>query len=186
MSGTHGDFRLGPVLVEPDRLRVSMNERVVHVQPRVMDVLVSLALGGTSVTSRQALEAQVWTDAHVGYHALARAVSEARKALEDVSPGCGLLETIPRRGYRLTIAPAPAAADAVGEERQTLHPSLQRRVLAAVVGLVMLGLVMHSAGLHGSAPHLIGAAMMLGAAMWLPPILRASGAFLRGGTARAD
>jgi hypothetical protein len=40
------------------------------------------------------------------------------------------------------------------------------------VGLVMLGLVMHAAGLHGSAPHLIGAAMMFGATMWLTPLLR--------------
>src|ERR1700686_4305806 len=113
MSGTREGFRLGPVLVEPDRLRVSLDERVVVVQPRVMDVLVALARGGTAVMSRQTLEAQVWTDAHVGYHALARAVCEARKALENVSPGCDLLETIPRRGYRLKMAPTPAVASTV-------------------------------------------------------------------------
>jgi len=163
MSGTSGDFWLGPILVEPDRLRVSLDGQAAIVQPRVMDVLVALASAGDSVMSRQALEAQVWTDVHVGYHALARAVYEARKALEDVSPGCDVLETIPRRGYRLKIAPIPAASTSVrAPDRQPPSPALGRRLLTAVVALLVLGLTMHAVSLHGSGIHLVSAAAILG------------------------
>jgi DNA-binding winged helix-turn-helix (wHTH) protein len=169
MSGTSRDFCLGPILVEPDRLRLSLHGQAAIVQPRVMDVLVALASAGDTVMSRQALEAQVWTDLHVGYHALARAVYEARKALEDVSPGCDLLETIPRRGYRLKIAPTPVVLNSVrATDRQPPSRAFGRRLLTAVMALLMLGLTMHAVGLHGSGIHLAGAAAILGWTMLWP------------------
>jgi DNA-binding winged helix-turn-helix (wHTH) protein len=171
MSGTRGDFRLGPILIEPDRLRLSLDGRAAIVQPRVMDVLVGLASASDTVISRRALEAQVWTDAHVGYHALARAVCEARKALEGISPGCNLLETIPRRGYRLKIAPIPVVLNSVrAPDRQPPLHAFGRRLLTAVVALLVLGLTMHAVRLHGSEIHLVSAAVILGwTLLWQSP-----------------
>jgi len=163
------DFRLGSILVEPDRLRVSQEERTVVVQPRVMDVLVALALGGDSVQSRETLEAQVWSDAHVGYHALARAVYEARKALEDVSPGCDLLETIPRRGYRLKIVSTPVAASISSEAAERAFGA---HLLTAVVCLLMLGLIMHAIKLHGTPIHFASAAVIVGWTLLRPLVHR--------------
>jgi len=168
MSGTR-DFYLGPILIEPDRLRLSLHGQATIVQPRVMDVLVALASAGDTVISRQALEAQVWTDLHVGYHALARAVYEARKAMEEISPGCDLLQTIPRRGYRLKIAPTPVILNTARvADRQAPSRAFGRRVLTAVMALLMLGLTMHAVGLHGSGIHLAGAAAILGGTMLWP------------------
>lgn len=180
MSTTRGDFWLGPVLVEPDRLRLSRDGRVVILQPRVMDLLVALASGGGAVVSRQELEAQVWTDAHVGYHALPRAVYEARKALEELSPGEVYLETIPRRGYSLKVVPIPAVAQNCSEpslpsRNLNPRPELWRRLPIAALGLLALGLIMHAASLHGSGVHLVCAASILGWTIW-PSVRRSADA----------
>ncbi len=79
-------FMLDDVKVDPRRLRLEGLRGATAVEPRVMDVLVGLAAQGTDVVMREALERQVWPDTHVGYHALARAISQARRALHEVAP----------------------------------------------------------------------------------------------------
>ena len=176
-------FLLDDVKVDPRRLRLEGLRGATAVEPRVMDVLVGLAAHGTDVVTREALERQVWPDTHVGYHALARAISQARKALHEVAPDHAIIETIPKRGYRLTVMPCPgdlsgAAASSspaavVATERATsIHP-----VWAAPLALILaIGLVMHASGLHGSPVHLGLVALVLAwfglNARWTPVRVR--------------
>ena len=66
-----------------------------------MEVLVCLAQSGGEVVSKEKLIGEVWADTFVGDDALIRCVSGLRRALEDDPKSPRVIETIPKRGYRL-------------------------------------------------------------------------------------
>nr|WP_269815666.1 winged helix-turn-helix domain-containing protein [Parvularcula mediterranea] len=86
------------------------------VEPKVMDVLRVLTENVGQVVSREALIDEVWGVEHGGDERLSRAISLLRKALADTSKDERLIETAPRRGYRLTAeVSAPQAEPATTE-----------------------------------------------------------------------
>ena len=97
------EFYVGGFQVKPAELRLRRNGNQVRIQPKAMDVLVYLASRADEVVSRQDLFANVWSGTFVSDVALARVISDLRKALgesgRDADP---LLKTIPKRGYLLT------------------------------------------------------------------------------------
>ena len=67
-----------------------------------MEVLVCLARHGGSVVSKDKLIAEVWADTpFVGDDALVRCISELRRVFSDDPRAPRVIETIPKRGYRL-------------------------------------------------------------------------------------
>ena len=159
-----GDFVLGNVLIEPTRRRISSGDRRVVVEPRVMDLLVALAVQPGVVTSREALLAAGWPNVHVGYHALTRAVSEARKALRSVAPNEVEIETVPSRGYAIVVRRAPEAAR--DPKHESVGAATWRGLAPAVLACGAIGLVMHAFGAHGSAFHLASVGLLLAGAAW--------------------
>ena len=167
------DFYLQDVLVEPARLRLSSAAGTVEVQPRVMDVIVGLAADGDAVVARAVLLERVWGATQVGYHALARAIHEARKSLSVVAPGQSFIETIPQRGYRLRVVPriaevtslAPTPPAVPSPSRPLPMRRMPVRVGVTMTVIVALGLVMHAFEMHGSAVHLVSVAAILIAAV---------------------
>ncbi len=103
-------FRVGDWLVEPAVGSLARDGRSVKLEPKVMDLLVYLARRRGRVLSREELEEAVWAGTVVGYDALTSAIIKLRKAFDDDSRHPWLIETVPKRGYRL-IAPV-AEADA--------------------------------------------------------------------------
>jgi hypothetical protein len=69
-----------------------------------MDVLVCLAQHCGGTVPRSELLTQVWSGQYVAETALARCVAELRQALGDRAHQPTIIETIPKRGYRL-VAP---------------------------------------------------------------------------------
>ena len=119
---TSEPFRVADRTVFPSRNRVRGPAGEVHIEPKAMDVLCTLAGRGGEVISREALIDAVWAVRFGGDESLTRVVSMLRKTL-----GASAIETVPKRGYRLasevkpvldtpepltasaTIAPAPPA-----------------------------------------------------------------------------
>lgn len=93
--------------VEPSLGRLSRGQNSVKVEPKVMTVLVCLAQTAGDVISREQLEAAAWEGMVVGYDSLASTIIKLRKAFEDDSKNPRIIETVPKRGYRL-IAPVSA------------------------------------------------------------------------------
>jgi len=92
-------YQFGEFTLEPGERRLTRRGEAVGLAPKTYDVLVALARrAGELVTKRELLEA-VWPDAFVEEGILAVHVSGLRKALGD-----GVIETVPRAGYRLTAA----------------------------------------------------------------------------------
>lgn len=103
------DFYLGDWLVQPGLNRASSGGKSIHLRPQLMDVLVCLARRPGSTVPRHDLLDQVWPGQFVAETALARCVAELRQALGDRAHQPVVIETIPKRGYRL-IAPVAATA----------------------------------------------------------------------------
>ncbi len=98
------EFRVGEWLVEPDLNRITRADRTVQVEPRVLEVLVCLASRPGEVFPKDKIIPLVWVDTYVTDEVLTYSISELRKAFGDDARNPHIIQTIPRKGYRL-IAP---------------------------------------------------------------------------------
>jgi DNA-binding winged helix-turn-helix (wHTH) protein len=97
-------FLVGDVLVEPDLNRLRRGRDTVHVESKIMDILVFLAGRGSRLVSRRELVDGVWGTEFICDNTLTHAISELRTALADDARNPRYIETIHRRGYRLLAA----------------------------------------------------------------------------------
>ena len=108
-----GDFHMGAWLVQPNLNSVSRNGAAVRLESKVMAVLVCLARQAGSPLSKDELLTAVWPDTFVTEDTLKRCISELRRVFEDDAREPRVIETIPKRGYRL-IAPVSAEIEKEG------------------------------------------------------------------------
>jgi TolB-like protein/DNA-binding winged helix-turn-helix (wHTH) protein len=88
--------------VRPTLNSVSRNGDNTRIEPKAMEVLACLAQADGSVVSKDKLIADVWADTpFVGDDVLVRCISDLRRAMEDDAKAPHMIETIPKRGYRL-------------------------------------------------------------------------------------
>lgn len=92
--------------------RIRGSEGVLRVEPKAMAVLLELARHAPGVRTRRQIEQVVWPRGYVSDDALTRCIGQLRRALGDDAKAPRLLETIPRRGYRLCAIPEPIAKTA--------------------------------------------------------------------------
>jgi TolB-like protein/DNA-binding winged helix-turn-helix (wHTH) protein len=114
------DFSFGPVLVRPSLRRVDIGNRQEIIEPRVMQVLIALTRADGRVLSRDALIETCWGGRIVGDDTINRCIGKIRQ-LSELAPGAFQVETIPRIGYRLTVA--GSAAEAAPAEVSSAPPS---------------------------------------------------------------
>lgn len=76
----------------------------IHLEPKVMEVLVYMVSRKGEVITREELERDVWHGAVVGYDSMSATIIKLRKALHDNARQPRFISTIPKRGYQL-IAP---------------------------------------------------------------------------------
>jgi DNA-binding winged helix-turn-helix (wHTH) protein len=98
------DFSVGEWMVEPSLGRVSRRGTVIRLRPQLMDVLVCLASGDGRTVMKKFVFESVWGDRFVSESSLPRTVAELRQAFGDDARQPRIIETIPKRGYRI-IAP---------------------------------------------------------------------------------
>jgi DNA-binding winged helix-turn-helix (wHTH) protein len=120
-------FRVGHWIVEPQANRIVSRDRIIRLEPKVMDVLLCLTRHRGEVVSKEELMQQVWANTYVTEHSLKRCVCLLRKVLEHGKPPVQVIETIPKRGYRISAAVSswelPAASSHV-VERETAPQEL--------------------------------------------------------------
>lgn len=83
-----------------------------RVEPKAMDVLLELARHAPQVRARDQIVRTVWPRGYVSDDVLTRCIGQLRRALGDDARNPRLLETIPKRGYRLRWPAAPLAGSA--------------------------------------------------------------------------
>lgn len=109
-------FTLGSWTVQPMLNRIELIESdcgrepptptlVRNLEPRLMQLLCFLANRSEQVSTREELVKALWPRVIVNENSLTRAVSELRKQLSTAEvAGSSYIETIPKKGYRLTPA----------------------------------------------------------------------------------
>ena len=85
-----------------------------------MDVLVCLADNCGQTVSREELLRTVWPNTFVTDDALTRCISELRRVFEDHAHDPHIIETIPKRGYRVI-----ATVETVSEQAERARPPLR-------------------------------------------------------------
>lgn len=104
-------FRLGRWRVLPEQNRIESSQRRHHLRPRLMQVLLLLAERAGDAVSRDDFGDHVWHPSVVTDNALTSCISELRRLLDDEAVETTCIETIPKRGYRLTTTIEPLAAE---------------------------------------------------------------------------
>src|SRR6516164_1610603 len=139
-----GKFRVGQWLVQPSlNIIISKGGATVHLEPKVMEVLVCLAKRAGELVPRTELLQTVWPATFVTDDALKRCVSELRRVLEDDPREPRFIETIPKRGYRIISAvelvserpvPLPQVSTPVARFLPATHHSVGRGKERAELG----------------------------------------------------
>jgi len=147
-------FVIGEWTVSPAEGLLSQDGKTVHLEPKVMEVLVYLASRPMEVVSRAELEHNVWPRALVSDDAVTATVIKLRKALEDSARQPRIIVTIPKRGYQL-IAPVrrfdakqtgePPSASGNNTDDESAHITGQRRAArrkrARLIGIGVTAIV---------------------------------------------
>jgi TolB-like protein/DNA-binding winged helix-turn-helix (wHTH) protein/Tfp pilus assembly protein PilF len=128
-------FRLDGLTIDPRAGDVSGPGGREKLDPKVMDVLVLLAEHAGQVVLREDLIARLWPNVVVTDDALSRCIYELRRQLAQAGSDeryKTLLETLPKRGYRLlaTVTALTPEADAPGRR-------VPDRRLLGIAGLVL-------------------------------------------------
>ena len=134
---SEADFALGQAEVRPSLRQFTANGAGETVEPRVMQVLVSLARSAGEVVGRDELAASCWDGRIVGEDAIQRAVAKVRKLGE--TSGAFAVETIAKVGYRLIAHGSPADAAEPASDRTNLPRRIEGMIgrdgdLAQVAG----------------------------------------------------
>lgn len=105
-------FKVGRWTVIADECRIRDTGVDLHLRPQLMDVLVLLAARAGSVVTKDDLLQYVWKREFVSESSLTRSIAELRALLGDTGSPPTIIETIPKRGYRLLAAVDPCRAAA--------------------------------------------------------------------------
>ena len=104
----NADFQVGSWLVRPGLNSISCGGTSVRLEPKVMEVLLCLAQHGGETLSKETLFHAVWPGTIVTDDVLTHCISQLRRAFEDDAREPRIIQTIPKRGYRLMAAVSAA------------------------------------------------------------------------------
>jgi TolB-like protein/DNA-binding winged helix-turn-helix (wHTH) protein len=139
-------YQIGVWLVDPSLNTVSQDGKTTHLEPKVIEVLVCLAQHPGETLPKDKLLQTVWPDTFVTEDVLTRSISELRRVFEDDAKDPHIIQTIPKRGYRL-LAPVQVANGNAHRERSAFatevptqraeRPARRYRLSSAAAVLVL-------------------------------------------------
>jgi TolB-like protein/DNA-binding winged helix-turn-helix (wHTH) protein/Tfp pilus assembly protein PilF len=130
------DFHVGEWFVQPQVGTVTKGKQAIRLEPRVMDVLLYLVKHQGQVLPKDRILRHVWEDTFVADGVLIHAISELRKAFQDDPHDPSVIETLPKRGYRL-IAPV-VKTDRLQADGGALHRAKSPRRLVTWPALAVI------------------------------------------------
>ncbi len=96
-------YRIGEWIVEPSLNRITKDDKVVRVEPQLMEVLNLLASKSGGIVTKEELKNSIWSDVVVTENVFTRSISSLRKLLDDDPSNPTYIETISKTGYRLKV-----------------------------------------------------------------------------------
>ncbi len=123
--------------------------KAVDLRSQAAEALSALAARPGEIVSKDALMQAVWPDTFVTEDSLTQCIADIRRALGD--DGHVIVQTFPKRGYRLNVDRSDADVDAGIERARTQFP-LRGSVIAAIVLVTAAICAYLGAGLWRAAP----------------------------------
>ena len=170
-GGIHDGFEIGSWQVFPSRNLLVGPPGDVHIEPKVMQVLVCLANDAGNVVSHDTFMNKVWGGRAYSDEPLSRCIFELRRALGESSRNPKCIETIPKSGYRLVATVKPLGAP------QARIPSGGRRfgwtvlLVVVLVAGAFVALRPTETGLTESSPTVVGSASRVSSASYSIAVL---------------
>lgn len=158
----HSVYRFGDVQIDPGAAELRRAGQIVHLEPKVLQVLVYLLENRQRVVPKKELLDAVWQEAFVTENALTKAIGRLRQALDDDPQDPRSIQTVHTVGYRFIaeVAIAPVKTEppnqATGGEpaaypARHLRPSQAPGAWAALLlALVLVGGVIAVVTMRGS------------------------------------
>jgi TolB-like protein/DNA-binding winged helix-turn-helix (wHTH) protein/Flp pilus assembly protein TadD len=138
-----GSFKVGEWLVEPSLDRITRSGESCHLQPQIMEVLIYLARRAGSVVSAEEITSDVWGARVVTASSIYVTLNQLRVALGDDARDPRYIETVPKKGYRLTaeVVGLDEAFPAQGLNGAPLFGKTSSKVLAGALLVFLVFLV---------------------------------------------
>lgn len=127
-------YRIGAHRFDPDTGEVTTPEGTVRLEPQPARVLLLLAEARGALVTRDELRQTLWPAAGASFDdGINYCIREIRKAFHEGAEDPQVVETLPRRGYRLMPTVRRAEEVAAVAERVPPGPTARRRRSAAVL-----------------------------------------------------
>src|SRR5688572_5544185 len=139
-------LKVGEWTVDPATNELRRRDQATRIEPKSMQVLRFLAERAGTVVTREELFQAAWPGMVVGDEALSQTITKLRRALGDDPRSPRYIETISKRGYRLTAAVGTAAAPPA---QPASRPGMPRWLAVAAV---MVPLIWAAAWMFDSPP----------------------------------
>jgi tetratricopeptide (TPR) repeat protein/DNA-binding winged helix-turn-helix (wHTH) protein len=115
-------FYLQDLLIEPATGRVSGPGFETHLKPKAAEVLLYLAERPFELVERDELLRAVWGENAGSPEALTHVISDLRSCCKDHAGSPSVIQTVPRRGYRLLLQPCPVDEPKPASETGVFRP----------------------------------------------------------------
>jgi len=156
MSRTQPD-RTPSVRIEAENEWAWCGDRRLELTPKAFAVLRHLVEHAGRLITKDELLITIWRDAVVSDAALASAIRDVRKALQDSSQAPRYIQTAHRRGFRFIGPVAPATPPLVAAATSPSHPGWPARFTSSSDSASMLvGRESELAGLHARLGKALG------------------------------
>lgn len=119
-------------VVTPDTNEIARDGMVARIEPKSMETLVHLCAHAGELVSRDDLQEAIWGDVVVGDDSLTNAIIKIRKAFGDDARNPQVIETIPKRGYRLIAAVGHQTQSPLSAAPRNRKPALLILFLAMI------------------------------------------------------
>ncbi|RLA28249.1 MAG: hypothetical protein DRR15_17590, partial [Gammaproteobacteria bacterium] len=165
-------FYLRDLLIEPASGAVSGPNGNGHLPPKAVALLLYLAEQPFTLVERDELLEAVWGPGKGSQEALSHTISEIRNCLDDHPDDPKLIQTLPKRGYRLLEEPRPVGdvhstqsinMTVTHDERSFLNTLMRRGVIQAGIAYGIFSWVIIQV-VDSITP-------MLGLPAWIPPFI---------------
>ncbi|QDP01394.1 winged helix-turn-helix domain-containing protein [Thalassotalea sp. PS06] len=138
-------YLLDDWVIYPEKSLIEKDGEVIHLEPKVMEVLVYLLENSNRVVSREELNEKVWQSRYTSDDVITRAISVLRKKLNDHDKVRQYIKTIPKHGYLLDYTPSrnEQIPEPIGNDNARLVTfKFRKRTLFASLALLLVAVAL--------------------------------------------
>lgn len=137
-------FVIDDFTVNPDGNEIITKDKTLKLESKTMSLLTLLAENAEQTISKEEIFKEVWPDMIVTEDSISRCISQLRKVFNDDPQHPRVIETIPRKGYRLKV-PVQFIEHEHGKSMKVERRTPQRRhpippwIAGGIAALIALG-----------------------------------------------